>query len=85
MDTTTILRDLNVFVIDDDKSPLGHPKVWILTADTFTIGNRDLDNETLTHGVYANLAAAAGAILRLSMRPEGHFYNPVLTQMPVLS
>jgi hypothetical protein len=85
MDTSTLLRDLNVTVVNDTETALDHPTVWILTADTFKAGNYDLDNETPTHGVYASLAVAASEILRLSMRPEGHFYNPVLTQMPVLS
>jgi hypothetical protein len=85
MDTTIILRDLNVFVIDDDNATLDDTTVWILTADTYAIGHGDLDNRTELVGVYASLDALARNLPLKMAHPSSRIYNPIATQAVVVS
>jgi hypothetical protein len=73
--TTEILRDLNVFVIDDKDARLDDTTVWILTAD--------LDNRTELVGVYASLDALARELPLKMAHPSSRIYNPIATQAVV--
>jgi len=81
--TTEILRDLNVFVIDDENARLDDTTVWILTADTYAIGHGDLDNRTELVGVYASLDALARELPLKMAHPSSRIYNPIATQAVV--
>jgi len=82
--TTEILRDLNVFVIDDENARLDDTTVWILTADTYAIGHGDLDNRTELVGVYASLDALARELPLKMAHPSSRFH-PIITQTAVVS
>ncbi len=83
--TTEILRDINAWVIDLHPSHLSDTTVWVVTADTFAIGNTDLDNEEKLVGVYATLEAVARDLPVKMAQPDSRIYNPLITQAVVVS
>jgi hypothetical protein len=57
----------------------GIASVWIVTADTFEIGNTDLDNETVTVGAYGSLPVAVADVWRKVITGE-RIHNPHFAQ-----
>jgi hypothetical protein len=83
--TTEILRDINAWVIDLHPSRPSDHTVWVVTADTFAIGNTDLDNQQELVGVYATLEAVARDLPVKMAQPNSRIYNPMITQALVVS
>ncbi len=83
--TIQVLRDINAFICELHPSSPSGATVWVVTADTYAIGNSDLDNEEKPVAVFASLEAAARDLPVMMAKPGARIFNPMLTQMVVVS